>query len=428
MTCEKERADEIPAYGGEHDWYEYEYVEETCTSDGKIVYRCDNCGEKWTEVLPAIGEHDYECIDYELPTCVEDGYDLYECTVCGDQYTEWFSATGEHDYYFDDWEPPTCTEDGYDRYVCQNCGDWYDEILPAEGHDLDTEEEEPTCTESGYIMVVCRECDYVESYQEIAPYGHSYEWYDEIEATCVEDGCIWYSCEECGDEYVEPIPAKGHNYKNNVCTSCGDVLVVDYGVEVHISDAQATAGETVTVDIVLDKNVGFTYLNLLLDYDATAMELVSVSNGTIVNSLTQGRSYIWAQADNATATGVLATLTFAVKEDASAGDYAVTAEVIECCNEQELDVTVGMTDGKITVIDFVYGDCNGDNAIDGKDVTRLLRYLANYDPVSGTSGIEISRGADVTGDGAVNGKDATRLLRYLANYDPMTGESSVELG
>lgn len=284
-----------------------------------------------------------------------------------------------------------------------------------------------TCTEAGYTVTSCTICGVELSRTEFPAIGHNYA--EKVtDATCTADGSKVYTCTACAYSYTESIPAKGHNYKNNVCTSCGDVLVVDYGVEVHISDAQATAGETVTVDIVLDKNVGFTYLNLLLDYDATAMELVSVSNGTIVNSLTQGRSYIWAQADNATATGVLATLTFAVKEDASAGDYAVTAEVVECCNEQELDVTVGMTDGKITVIDFVYGDCNGDNAIDGKDVTRLLRYLANYDPVSGTSGIEISRGADVTGDGAVNGKDATRLLRYLANYDPMTGESSVELG
>ena len=28
----------------------------------------------------------------------------------------------------------------------------------------------------------------------------------------------------------------------------------------------------------------------------------------------------------------------------------------------------------------------------------------------------------------INGKDVTRLLRYLANYDPATGDSSVQLG
>ena len=42
--------------------------------------------------------------------------------------------------------------------------------------------------------------------------------------------------------------------------------------------------------------------------------------------------------------------------------------------------------------------------------------------------IEIGDGADCNGDGEINGKDATRLLRYLANFDPETGSSSVELG
>lgn len=83
-------------------------------------------------------------------------------------------------------------------------------------------------------------------------------------------------------------------------------------------------------------------------------------------------------------------------------------------------------DQQLSVV--VYGDCNGDNAVNGKDVTRLLRYSAGIDPETGKSETEISHGADCTGDGAVNGKDATRLLRYLANYDPVTGESEVTLG
>ena len=83
-------------------------------------------------------------------------------------------------------------------------------------------------------------------------------------------------------------------------------------------------------------------------------------------------------------------------------------------------------DQQLSVV--VYGDCNGDNAVNGKDVTRLLRYLSGIDPETGKSETEISRGADCTGDGLVNGKDVTRLLRYLANLDPATGESEVTLG
>ncbi len=333
-------------------------------------------------------EHTYSEM-IEDATCVKDGYKMYTCTACGDSYTMTTPATG-HDYLWMGWKDPSCT-DGYEIYECQNCEDVYYEIVPATGkHDYYIDDYvSPTCTEDGYDRYVCWECD---------------AWYDEV------------------------IPATGHDYQNNVCANCGDVLIVEYGVELHVSDAKAAAGETVTVDIVLDKNVGFTYLKLGLVYDADALELVSVTNGTIVNSLTQGKSYIWSVAEDATATGVLATLTFKVKDGTSAGNYAVTVTCTECCNEREQDVAVGITGGTVTVMDYIYGDCNGDGAVNGKDVTRLLRYLADYNPTTGESEIEVSLGADATGDGEINGKDVTRLLRYLADYDPMTGESGVVLG
>lgn len=78
--------------------------------------------------------------------------------------------------------------------------------------------------------------------------------------------------------------------------------------------------------------------------------------------------------------------------------------------------------------DITYGDCNGDDTVNGKDLTRLLRYLATFDPFAGTSTVELGAGADCNGDGVINGKDVTRLLRYLALVDPSTGESSVVLG
>lgn len=74
------------------------------------------------------------------------------------------------------------------------------------------------------------------------------------------------------------------------------------------------------------------------------------------------------------------------------------------------------------------GDANGDGTVDGRDVTCLMRYLANVDPETGVSTVGISAGADCNGDGAIDGRDSVRLLRYLADYDPATGKSSVELG
>ena len=76
----------------------------------------------------------------------------------------------------------------------------------------------------------------------------------------------------------------------------------------------------------------------------------------------------------------------------------------------------------------VYGDVNGDGNINGKDVIRLRKYLASYDPESGTSEVEITAGADCNGDGEIAGKDLIRLRKYLLNYDETTGTSDVTLG
>lgn len=78
--------------------------------------------------------------------------------------------------------------------------------------------------------------------------------------------------------------------------------------------------------------------------------------------------------------------------------------------------------------EIVYGDANGDGAVSGLDVTRLMQYFASFDYETGSSGVEIFEGADCNGDGVIDGRDCVRLLRYLANLDPATGSSSVQLG
>lgn len=54
------------------------------------------------------------------------------------------------------------------------------------------------------------------------------------------------------------------------------------------------------------------------------------------------------------------------------------------------------------------GDVTGDGAINGKDLTRLNKYIA------GTAELSSVAAGDVTSDGAVNAKDLTRLKKYLA--------------
>ena len=78
------------------------------------------------------------------------------------------------------------------------------------------------CIWGGEIMFFCSECysDWSEP-GPTNPQNHVDLQSNVIEeATCTAAGNRHYICGGCGVEYDEPIPAKGHNLQNGICTRC----------------------------------------------------------------------------------------------------------------------------------------------------------------------------------------------------------------
>lgn len=165
-----------------HNYVETITKEPTCTETGEKTYTCD-CGDSYTEEIPAKGHHfeDGECTDCgekdsdyhkhnyvetitKEPTCTETGEKTFTCD-CGDSYTEVIPATGHHfvdgecehchekdpDYHehsYDDGvvtKEPTCVEAGEKTFTCSECGHTYTEEIPATGHNY----ENHICTNCG---------------------------------------------------------------------------------------------------------------------------------------------------------------------------------------------------------------------------------------------------------------------------------------
>lgn len=151
-------------------------------------------------------------------TCTEEGYIIKKCNDCGATiYTETIGAKG-HDW---EWKEvaATCTTAGSRGYMCRNCGTTRDTVtIPATGH---TAGAEATCT-TPQVCTVCGEV--IVNAKGHVPSG---------EATCTTP----QKCLVCGEVII---PAKGHTEGAPVveveptkskegsqvikCTVCGEII------------------------------------------------------------------------------------------------------------------------------------------------------------------------------------------------------------
>ena len=220
-----------------HSYQEVSRTAPTCTEDGVTTYRCETCGDTYTETTPATG-HGYTAV-VTAPTCTEKGYTTYTCTACGDHYTANEVAALGHDYA-ETTVPATCTENGSVTHTCTRCGNSYTETLPATGHTYTVSGSEATCTEGGKTVHTCTVCG--DTYTETTPaLGHDYKAVV-TSPTCTEKGYTTYTCKRCGDHYTaDEVAALGHDYEAVVtaptctekgyttytCATCGDHYTAD---------------------------------------------------------------------------------------------------------------------------------------------------------------------------------------------------------
>ena len=235
-------------------------------------------------------------------------------------------------------------------------------------------------------------------------------------------------CPACGRS-LTPDMKKCPACKNDVIiTSFNSVASMPMPIVNKYANAYKKALAEVPNDPTLNNAIAMCYLKLTLTYDDSILTLEDAKNGDLFDTFESGASLSFDNGSDVTTTGNLLILTFSVKENAAEGTYPITIKCNRCFNLQEESVSVGVQNGTVTVRNTILGDANGDGEVDGRDLIRLRRYLANLDEETGVSTVEIFPGAEVTGNDEIDGRDLIRLRRYLANLDEDTGISTVTLG
>ena len=285
---------------------------------------------------------------------------------------------------------------------------------------------------------------------------HQYQSSVVTAATCTEEGLIRYTCSLCGDSYTEIQPALGHSFgawshvdgsnpstHSRKCSRCNEIetencsftngscTVCKFNPNVEakliVSHTRGAAGTTVTVDVSLEKNPGIVSAYLDLNYDTTKLTLTNAEDTGLLKGGLFSNDYTtvpfalnWDDSlatTNNTANGVIAKLTFQIKEDCPEGTVPVTLSFAQgnIIDKDLNNVDFMAVDGAVEVVDYILGDVDGDGQILAKDVAALRRYLAHW---SGITIIEPA--ADVNKDSNITAQDVAILRRYLAHWTGVT--------
>lgn len=247
--------------------------ESTCTVPGTKTIYCDVCFEVQDEITLPLAAHKLSAVEAYGPFCHADGVAAhYACDDCGALFAD---ENGTQPVTLADLvleadnelvhieEAPACHVDGLaEHWLCPGCDGVFTDAegtqltnrmnlkLPADQELVHMEKVEPCHANGTEEYWFCPECEAV--YADEAgtmltnrmnltlPADAEAEHVEAVAATCTENGCAeyWY-CEECDTFFSDAeckynvaylsltIPATGHDYKDGVCTVCGDKLPAD---------------------------------------------------------------------------------------------------------------------------------------------------------------------------------------------------------
>lgn len=149
----------------------------------------------------------------------------------------------------------------------------------------------------------------------------------------------------------------------SVCMLCSVWSISAYAADApafELSDAQGDRGDTLNVKLYVRNNPGVTALRVTIAYSTDDLELVGVKDGGLFDSAISKSeldktpaviSWFAADSKDKTESGLLATLTFEVKEKAKNSFVALSYDEDDVINEGMKNVSFETNKAMITVYD-----------------------------------------------------------------------------
>ena len=187
-----------------------------------------------------------------------------------------------------------------------------------------------------------------------------------------------------------------------------------------VSTVSGTPGEEVTVTVDISNNPGLASLVFNVEYDSLlTLKKVEFNSefgpyATTPPTLTNPQKItLVSPYSDVAVNGMLATLTFAISEnavDAYEAEVSVVTLDDQIYNSAEEPITTNVVNGKVRVFRGIPGDINSDRVVDTKDAVLLFRYVADWDVTVDPLAV------DCNGDCIVDTKDPIALFRYVAGW------------
>ncbi len=333
------------------------------------------------------------------------------CSLCGDTITEDCVLTKTQTY-----------ENGtyYHTIIC-DCG--YEK---KEQCDFDYEDH--TQTANGYRRYTCKVCGgHTVSKHDVGDLGTGTVVKKPTYPTADSDGkgITRFVCDDCG--YIL--------YTDISALNPGDKL----GIVVN-TPMTAIDGSTIQVTLELANNPGVSGLELGVTYNKNVMKLQSVEMGVFEFSekpkdLSQVNGYLpltfinWKNLTAAETDGkTLATLSFEIIEGAEVGVHSISVAPVGhemntqntgATNENGQNIPVAGSSAMIEIMDYLWGDANGDGEVNILDAQIIIKYEVEL--IDETAFDVKAANANRTKNGTVDILDALVILRYLAGvgeWDP----------